>query len=272
LATESTHDEAVREQTQYINAILASQSRNKIVVGGPGTGKTFLFKELLKSRNKKALTLTFINSLVEDLALDLYGLSEVKTLHGFARGIIARAAKRIDVFPKLSAIVRDDSRLLTGEDVNFDKLFNERDDTNSRLDFYKRRKDYYGYYGYTDLIYAAVRFLEAHKKRIPTYDLLLVDEFQDFNKLEVSLIDLLSTNSATLIAGDDDQALYFFKDASPEYIRTRYADKRLGFEPHTLIYCCRCTRAIVAAFNDVLNSATQRGFLKNRIPKEYKLI
>lgn len=194
----------------------------------------------------------------------------MRTLHGFARSVIAATGKRAEVFPGLSTIVRDDCFLLTGDDVNFDQLFLDRDDSNAKLEFYKRRKDYYECYGYTDLIYAAVRYLEAFRKRIPKYDLLLVDEFQDFNKLEVSLIDLLSSKSATLIAGDDDQALYVFKDAGPVHIRERYTDPRHGHEPFSLVHCCRCNRAIVAAFNDVLKGAIERGYLKNRVGKEYK--
>jgi superfamily I DNA/RNA helicase len=100
--------------------------------------------------------------------------------------------------------------------------------------------------------------------------LLLVDEFQDFNKLEVSLIDLLSSKSATLVAGDDDQALYVFKDAGPVHIRERYIDPQRGYQSFSLIHCCRCNRTIVAAFNDVLNSAIKLGYLKNRVKKEFK--
>ena len=76
MTADSAYEAAVREQKRYIDAILTSQSPKKIVVAGPGTGKTFLFKELLKEQNKKALTLTFINSLVDDLSLELYGLSD----------------------------------------------------------------------------------------------------------------------------------------------------------------------------------------------------
>lgn len=178
MTIENPHEIAVREQKQYIDAILKSQSRKKIVVAGPGTGKTFLFKELLKIKDKKALTLTFVNSLVDDLSIELYGLSEVKTLHGFARSVIAITGKRADVFPGLSTIINDDSRLLTGDDVNFDQLFLERDDSNTKLEFYKRRKDYYGYYGYTDLVYAAVRYLETYKREYQNMICCLLTSFR----------------------------------------------------------------------------------------------
>ena len=45
------------------------------------------------------------------------------------------------------------------------------------------------------------------------YKLIIVDEYQDFNKLEVAMIDLLATKSHVMVVGDDDQAIYDFKNA-----------------------------------------------------------
>jgi AAA domain len=213
--------------------ILNSSAQRIIVVAGPGTGKTFLFKELLKDKKKKALTLTFVNSLVEDLALELHSLSEVKTLHGFARGILAAATGSVQVFPLLSRVIRDEFKIHNGADVDFDGIFNGRDDANPHIPFYKSRKDFYRYNGHTDLIFAAARYLETYPKKIPKYDWVLVDEFQDFNKLEVSLINSLAKKNRILIAGDDDQALYFFKSASPFHIRQRYQQQLDDFTPHS---------------------------------------
>jgi len=76
---------ATIERQTYLDKILNSTAAKKIVVAGPGTGKTYLFKRMLQGK-KKSLTLTFINSLVEDLSLDLYCMSEVRTLHSFQEG------------------------------------------------------------------------------------------------------------------------------------------------------------------------------------------
>jgi len=72
---------------------LNSQSIKKVVVAGPDTGKTYLFKKILEGQ-KNTITLTFINSLVEDLSLELYGMSEVRTLHSFARSILSNIVKK----------------------------------------------------------------------------------------------------------------------------------------------------------------------------------
>ena len=267
LKTERYAKAATDRQTN-VEAVLKSTSRKKIVVAGAGSGKTFLFKEILKAK-KNALTLTFVNSLVDDLSLELCGMSEVRTLHAFARGIMAKAKGSARVFPKLSRIIRTDAKLLKGADVDFDAVFHNRDDQSPYIEFYKKRKGYYGYHGFTDVIYAAVLYLEQNQIKIPTFDQLLVDEFQDFNQLEVSLIDLLASTSPVLIAGDDDQSLYFFKNANPAFIRERYSEQNKEFESFNLPHCSRCTRVIVSAVNDIFTSAKKEGFLKGRIDKPY---
>jgi superfamily I DNA/RNA helicase len=261
---------AETERTTCVGTIVNSAARNKIVVAGPGTGKTFLFKKILQGK-KRALTLTFVNSLVEDLSLELYGLSEVRTLHSFARGLLSELHGSAKVIPKLSDVIKEDAKLAFDRDVDFDKMFHERDDENPDVKFYSQRRKYYdNYYGHSDVIFAAVKYLERHVDKVPSYDQVLVDEFQDFNKLEVSLIDLLAGKSPIMLAGDDDQALYDFKCASAEHIRERYGDLNVDYASFNLPYCSRCTRVIVDAINDVISGATSDGHMPARIAKPYR--
>lgn len=269
---ESRYATAELKRQEYENAVLCSPSNKKIVVGGPGTGKTHLFKSILEGK-EKTLTLTFVNALVEDLSLELCGISDVKTLHGFALAELNNATeKNIKVFPKLPMVIKDDARILLGKGINFDRLFHNRDDTNEHITFYRKRKDYYGnYYGYPDIVFAVVSYFEKNSEKIPVFRQVVVDEFQDFNKLEVSLIDLLATKSPILLAGDDDQALYeSLKSASSRHIRQRYGDTTYGYAPFILPYCSRCTRVIVEATNDVVTGATRDGYLTSRVIKSFR--
>jgi len=257
------------ERSKHVEAILQSDSPKKVVVAGPGTGKTYLFKEILKNK-KNTITLTFINALVEDLSLELYGISEVRTLHGFARSILGNILKNeIKIHPKLSRYIQEDAQILLGQDIDFNKIFHERDDKNDSLNFYENRRKYYEYYGYTDVIYAAVKCFETKNSTIPAYEQILVDEFQDFNLLEVSLIDLLATKSPILLAGDDDQALYQFKQASAQHIRDRHGEGMPEYKPFNLPFCSRCPRVIIEATTDLITNAQENGFLKGRIKKPY---
>lgn len=271
MVTENKYDLARKARQDHVKAVLDSQSNKKIVVAGPGTGKTYLFKKALKGK-KNSLTLTFVNALVEDLSLELCDLSDVKTLHGFARGALGAATSgTIKVFPKLSEIIKEDAKILLNKEIDFDYLFHNREDDNEDVEFYKKRKNYYDkHYGYSDIIFAIVKFFEKNKNKIPVFEQVVVDEFQDFNKLEVSLIDLLAEKSPILLAGDDDQALYDFKSASPEHIRQRHSKKNYDYASFSLPFCSRCTRVIVEAVNDIIKTASNNGHLDKRIDKKYQ--
>ncbi len=265
----SKYSKAEHDSARCVDEIIQSQALKKVVVAGPGTGKTFLFKEVLKGKGK-ALTLTFVNSLVEDLSLELCGISEVKTLHGFARSILSKVRKNdINIFPKFSKIIAGDALYLLEKEVNYDKIFHEKDDENENLNFYHKRREYYNYYGFSDIIYAAVSHFENNKDDIPIYEQVLIDEFQDFNILEVSLIDLLAEKNPILIVGDDDQALYGFKSASTDHIRKRHNNEISEYEPFNLPFCRRFTRIIVDAVADIIKNAQDIGLLKDRIKKPF---
>jgi hypothetical protein len=260
---------ALKARQEHVERILGSNSPWKVVVAGPGTGKTYLFKQIIKGK-PKTLTLSFVNSLIEDLSLELCGLSDVRTLHSYARHALAQAIKKaVRIFPKLASVIHQDGKILLGETIDFERIFQTRDDKNPHLGFYKARHDYYAHYGYTDVIYAAVLYFEKYPDRTPTYDQIVVDEFQDFNPLEVSLIDLLAAKSPILLAGDDDQALYDFKHASSQHIRERHGGKGSNYEGFSLPYCARCTRVIVHAANDIISAAKKRDLLDGRIEKPY---
>lgn len=262
---------AERESKRCIDAIIESSSHKKVVVAGPGTGKTFLFKKVIEGK-RNALTLTFVNALVQDLSLDLYGMSGVKTLHSFARGALRKiTGNEVKIFSKFSAVIGKDAEILLGQSIDFDSIFyNMRE--NEHVEFYKNRKDYYGgYYGYSDVIYDLVKSFQKQRDKLPSYDYVLVDEYQDFNESEVILIELLSEKSPVLIAGDDDQALYEeLKSASAKHIRQKFSDGCMDYESFTLPYCRRSTRVIVETVNDIISVATEKNFMQNRILKEYK--
>jgi hypothetical protein len=74
-----------------IEAVLSSPSDKKLVISGPGTGKTTLFKQLLElapGELDRRIVLTFINNLKNDLEDDLGGLAQVFTLHSYCLGLL----------------------------------------------------------------------------------------------------------------------------------------------------------------------------------------
>lgn len=258
------------ERSRYVDTLLASKSLKKVVVAGPGTGKTYLFSKVLEGK-KNSLTLTFVNSLVEDLSLELCGLSDVRTLHSYARSILSKSSgKNLRIFGKLPLIIKEDAQFILDQDVNFDWIFSQRDESKKELiEFYKHRRKFYNYYGFSDIVYTAVLYFEMGDARIPEYSQIVVDEFQDFNRLEVDLIDLLARKNPILLAGDDDQALYQFKGSSNQFIRDRYGKTVEGYDSFNLPFCARCPRVVVDATNDIISFAKNLGYLNGRIDKPF---
>ena len=83
------------------------------------------------------------------------------------------------------------------------------------------------------------------------YDHVLVDEFQDLNKAEQAVIDLLCTTADLCIVGDDDQSLYSFKFAHPAGIREFPAAHQITTD-HEILECRRCPTRVVQMANALI--------------------
>jgi hypothetical protein len=80
---------------EAIDEILSSASQKKLIVAGPGAGKTTLFKMLLERSpgdQSERLVLTFITNLRDDLEKDLGELAKVFTLHGYCQSLLHKPA------------------------------------------------------------------------------------------------------------------------------------------------------------------------------------
>ena len=137
--------------------------------------------------------------------------------------------------------------------------------------FYRDRKSFYEQkkeriYSFNSAILAVNIKFESKKILIPQYDLILIDEFQDFNLLEFHLIKLLNLKTKIVIVGDDDQSLYSFKQAKPSIIRELFNDN--SKEKFSFDYCHGCTEIIVKASNNLLKESVPiRGLLRVELIK-----
>jgi len=139
-----------RERQRFLDALLRSVARLKLVVAGPGTGKTYSFKRLLESRPAPRLVLTFIDNLVEDLARELGDIADVRTFHTFARSLLHRHApggisRRVDYYPPLTQILAEDATHLLGHGVSerdIERVFHELDVSNEIAEAALRCREY----------------------------------------------------------------------------------------------------------------------------------
>lgn len=254
---------------QITDNILEDNSSKIIILAGPGTGKSYLFKKIcernISTGKNNNLVLTFINELVDDLSRDLYKLSDVKTLHSFALSLIPGNKK---IFLKLGDIIEEDYFVVNNEKIDYKNIFCNMIDEKEKLEFYSNRRRYYDYFSPNCSVYTLLKIFENNPPKIPKYSQILIDEFQDFNKLESTLIEYLSQQNPTLIVGDDDQSLYAFKYANPSDIRAKFNSEE--FKSYNLPYCSRCTKVTIDAFERVIQSAHSQGFLKERMAKQFK--
>jgi superfamily I DNA/RNA helicase len=272
---ESGAGQPAQNRSSYVDAVLNSDSPKKLIVAGPGTGKSFLFRSYLEQHPGTDLVLTFINNLVEDLADELGDLAVVRTFHSYCKSLLhdlkpGGITADFEYYPPISEFVPIDIGLVRGAHVDSKEVarsLRRNDDSDGLINDFLACGNYYDAVGHDDGVARVVRFLTDHPDRSPRLEHLIVDEVQDFNPLEMALIDLLSNDVDVLAAGDDDQALYVFKEATSEYIRAMAHGGE--YEVFELPYCSRCTTVIVDAVSDVLGKAKSTGALDGRLEKSF---
>lgn len=268
--------EVARERRQGTSdALLASTAQKRLVVAGPGTGKTYNFRRVLEAAGD-GLAVTFIRVLARDLQRSLGDIAQVNTFHGYCKhlahslGGVGDLSDRFDYYPALPKLLAEDLDIMGYggvEEETIERCLHLMDEGDGLLASALEAAAYYDAAGHTDVVYRVQRHLAEHPEAIPEHPVIVVDEYQDFNLLETRLIDTLAEASLVLIAGDDDQALYGFKDASPRYVRELARSGQV--ERFDLPYCSRCTEVIVESVNQLVDEAQKRGNLADRVAREY---
>jgi superfamily I DNA/RNA helicase len=264
-----------RLRAEATAAIILSTADKKLIVAGPGTGKTFTFQEALRTVGQKGLAVTFIRNLVADLTDALGDLADVFTFHGFCKHQLHRhpvegLREGWDYYPPLLELIEADLGFLGNQTTKkaIEGGLHNLDDADGVVPATLALGNYYNAVSHTDLVYRVLHHFQQNSDMIPTYPLIVVDEYQDFSLLETSFIGLLASKSPVLIAGDDDQALYDFKNASARFIRELGQDA--AYDRFDLPYCSRCTSVIVEAVNTTIGKAVENGNLGERLDKPFE--
>lgn len=206
----------------------------KILLAGPGTGKTTNIKNIISEHGDgtKFLVLSFTNATVKDLQSSLLSQgitnNNCMTLHKFAVKYNHDKSRHV-LLPKEIDILRKIERRTK---IDFEKL----------CDLLKCTT-------FDQMIERFVVFSRANpeylKQKIESYDSLIVDEYQDFNPSEQKLIDILIEKiQNAYILGDDDQCIYDFKDASSDKIISFYKNPINEIISHEH-KCYRCPDKVV---------------------------
>jgi superfamily I DNA/RNA helicase len=278
--SQAAADGVAEELKEAVDRILASSSTKKLVVAGPGAGKTTLFRQMLDASKGAAaehLVITFINNLKSSLEKDLGDVAEVFTLHGYCQHLLHKHEQlrnglgaNFKCYPGLVSLIKTDWEWLKDSSApQFVKLMRDLDCSTEQEEFYVQRANYYNAVDFDDSVYRTHKQLVNNSALVPKYKLVLVDEFQDFNKMEAGIIDRLANENSIVVAGDDDQALYGqLRDASWDHIRARYLSGH--YDIFELPFCMRCPEVIVGAVNDVIAKARKDKKLQGRIEKPFR--
>ena len=219
----------------------------KILLAGPGTGKTTNIKQIIESKENIAsvLVISFTNATVEDLkkSLSPIGLpfENCMTLHKFAVKYNHDKSRHVLDMLEIDEI----SKIAKATEIGFSNLC-----------------DYLSATTFDQMIARFVSYAKANpeylKDKLSKYSILIVDEYQDFNKNEQELIDLLvGIMSETYILGDDDQCIYDFKDADNEKIISLHSDTAHEKIEHEH-KCYRCPDVVVDSATNLIKNNTKR--------------
>ncbi|MDD4223895.1 MAG: AAA family ATPase [Candidatus Cloacimonetes bacterium] len=253
------------DRQRYTQLIIDSKADKKLIVAGPGTGKTTTFEFILEqSKTTDNIVMTFINRLVNDMKCRLSKYAKVQTFHSFCMMILQTQLPSWYIVPALGKII--------GEDIDIDEsginaLFHNLQGSHDSIVKFLERADYYKSFGFNDSIFRVLYMARTNPMIIPRFSNILIDEFQDFSALEVAFIKELENHGNLLIVGDDDQAIYAGKFDFGRSIRDLY---NTGiYYIFELPYCSRCPKIIVDATNDIIKEAKFRGHLQDRINKQF---
>ena len=273
-------DERVSARNSNAGNIATHAATRMLVVSGPGTGKSTLFKGRLVHWLKayptqRVAVATFVRKLVRDLNEDIASDASitdksrvsVMTLHSLARSIVEKNRGSQDLRLRRHCLVvsrmweemvwqdavslHDDLRASDYPwSTVLEALYDGESPTEANWaalrNSHLRLEQFYNALTFPDLILSATQAVVENVELVED-TLFIIDEFQDFNLAEDALIRELTNGSpGVLLAGDDDQVLYDrLRRAHPSIIRGYYRDA--SFVNAMLPFCGRCSTHVCGA-------------------------
>ncbi|MCK5839764.1 MAG: ATP-dependent helicase, partial [Bacteroidales bacterium] len=289
---EMVQPELNSKQTLAVNHL----ARPALVLAGPGTGKTKVLVQrifrLVNRHNinpKSILAVTFTNKAAGEMKERLQGLSgenngdelTVSTFHALGYQIIVENLKFSGRRKQFSIINEDDKTLLLthhlgvaadkGKEISeqiayikqqiddFSTADNYLTDTFHR---YNELLKKYNLFDLQDLIYLPVKLLSQHPEILSRYQdqypWILVDEYQDINYSQYALLKLLAPglHSNIFVIGDPDQAIYGFRGANVQYIKSFIRDYP-DAATYKLTQSYRCSDTILKASHEIIKKSAK---------------
>lgn len=267
-----------------------------LIVAGAGTGKTRVIIEKIKKllneniNSNELLALTFTNKAADEMKERLKENSNhlpfIGTFHSFCVTVLRKYGEEIDIKSNFMIADKDDSKRIiksilkklgittispkviqtTIDNIKTEKIKEIQGEilktSESVLDLYEKELEESNLLDFNDLILKTIDLLETSDKVRETlqkqYKYILIDEFQDTDRLQNSLIRLIVNKETKVIAvGDTDQTIYSWRGADINNM----LDFEEVFTPAKLILLTqnyRSTKNILDAANSVIQKNKSR--------------
>lgn len=289
MTSTSTWSEGLEGPAREIAGTIHSPLR---VDAGPGTGKTFaLMRRVCRLLEegcdpKRIYVGTFTRTSARDLktslaALSVPGADEVQagTLHSLCFSMLSfgdvleqteRTPRPLLKFEERFLLedlsggafggVRECSRQLKAFTAAWSRLQSEEPgwphDPNDQQ-FQKLLLSWFRFHRSIhigELIWLALQYLKQNPAaRFRTqFAHVLVDEYQDLNRAEQELLDILAEAGSFTIIGDEDQSIYSFRYAHPQGIHD-FLTSHPGSYDTSLLECRRCPPNIIQMANSLIS-------------------
>lgn len=254
------------------------------VIAGPGSGKTRVLSLrcaflLASDAESRALLLTFTNKAAAEMKARAVAAAATPsrritagTFHTFAvrllrdHGDLVGIDREFEILDSEGATdiarqVADDALIQNYRQLwSYLRVRRESPRESEVAEFgraFQAAKLASGGLDFDDLLVEALRLVEEHPDVADAYAAryrhILVDEFQDTNRVQFDLIQALAAGAQTLsVFADDDQAIYRFAGADSDNVH-RFVSE-LGATVYPLVRNYRCRTAIVDAANRLIAS------------------
>ena len=162
-------EEFAQQRTDALERIIGSKARHRLIVAGPGTGKTYTFQRVLNAVAGRGLAITFLLGLVRDLSEALGDATDVYSFHGFAKRLLHQVegtgvTKGATYYPALVLVLVEDLRIIddaTLDERELGSLFRNLADGDSFLQRAMSSGEYYDAVGYDDAVYRVLQALDS---------------------------------------------------------------------------------------------------------------
>ncbi|WP_202127682.1 ATP-dependent helicase [Clostridium sp. C8-1-8] len=266
-------------------------SRNTLVIAAPGSGKTMVIinriKFLIEERKvhpSNIVVITFTRAAAQNMKDRFTKLCKLNnypffgTFHGLFYKILKRHQRNVDLINPSEGYRLINKVLLeklheVGEEkvkevLNNISLFKTSntsiDDFESSIskevfmECYEKYEEYKKQRNLMDfddlqlrckeLFLREPKILNGYRK---LFRYILVDEFQDCDDLQISLLKLLNNSNSVFAVGDEDQCIYTFRGSKPEYMVEFHNNFDQG-EKFYLNYNYRSTSNIVDLSKEII--------------------